>query len=110
MSKKPKHFYSDIYQENFYFIPGWTADQIKKYFGFDVNDKAYGTCWLTNNGIVIWVKHFDIKHLDCLTHETIHAANFIFQCKGIQSDNENDEALAYLVQWIFKNCMRHFRQ
>jgi hypothetical protein len=107
--RKPKHFYNDTYLENFYFIPEWTPEQIRKYFGFEVTDKTGGSCWFTNNGVVIWVREFNIKSLDCLHHEAIHAANFVLNYKGVKSDNDNDEAHAYLSQWVFKRCMKYFR-
>lgn len=34
-------------------------------------------------------------------HEAVHAADMIELCLGIGPDLENDEAHAYLIEWIF---------
>jgi hypothetical protein len=108
MKKKPKWFYCDTYRENFYFVPEWKDSEVNEYFGVSMGI-ASGKTLLTNSGVVIWVEKFNLKELDILHHECIHAANFVLSKKGVEIDSENDEALAYLSQFVFRQCMKHFK-
>ncbi len=38
--------------------------------------------------------------ISVIAHEAIHAANYIFDAMGAKADFDNDEFLAYLVQYI----------
>jgi hypothetical protein len=108
MRTKPYHFYNDLYYENFYFAPKWTAKEFKDYFDLEVGD-SNAKCYDTENGVVIWLRQFDIKSLGILCHESIHAANFVLSYRGIKINQDDDEALAYLAQWIFQECMKFYK-
>lgn len=41
-----------------------------------------------------------------IAHESVHAANFIFDDLGIQYDLVNDEHAAYTVGWVAKCCWK----
>lgn len=105
MKKKvPFHFYSDLYYENFYLCAGWKRSDVVNYFKIDIADNARGVTLLTSGGIIIWVE--DRKAYGVLAHESVHAAKFLFGMKGIIASNDNDEPLAYMVQWIFESCLK----
>lgn len=50
--------------------------------------------------------HFEEFEPRVIVHESVHAANRILLNKGIIADFDNDEAQAYLVDWIFDQCDR----
>ena len=56
---------------------------------------------------VIWVPDFDstITKRGVLVHECVHAAAAILEAKGIPLRLENDEILAYLTEYIFKESL-----
>jgi hypothetical protein len=35
-----------------------------------------------------------------IAHEAVHAANYILSDRGVLCDHDNDEPLAYLVEWV----------
>lgn len=43
-----------------------------------------------------------VKCLDTISHEATHLANYVLSAVGVQTDQDNDEALAYLVGWATK--------
>ncbi len=108
MKRQPYHFYSDLYFQNFYFCPGWKREQIQKMFNVELDSSCRGVTMVTESGIVIWIEENTL--LGCLVHECVHAAKFLFKQKGVISSNENDEPLAYLVQWIYENCEKKIKK
>lgn len=108
--KTPKfyRFYQDLYHQEFVFLPDWTEVNIYQVFAEPIPNSA-GAVFLKNGVICIWVKEFTLKNLEYLTHESVHAANVLFTTRGQEIDAVNDEAQAYLVQWIFGQCLKHLR-
>jgi hypothetical protein len=112
--KKPYIFYSDLYKENFLFMPGYTQKQINSLFKkLKIEDppkveNCEGTTDFYDGFIVIWSKHKDKSQESILNlvHESVHAANLILDFKGIPISLENDETQAYLIEWIFENCYK----
>lgn len=39
-----------------------------------------------------------------IVHECVHAVNELFDHVGIKLDIKNDEAQAYLTEWMFEQC------
>jgi hypothetical protein len=107
MKKKPHHFYCELYFENFYFCNGWKRSEVEYYFGIEIDAKARGLTALGPKGIMIWIE--SSKFIGALAHESVHAAKFLFYQKGVTASNENDEPLAYLVQFIFENCYKKIK-
>lgn len=103
--KTPVHFYSDLYFMNFYFCPGWTREEMRSWFGVELEQHCYGIMIPLDTGIAIWIDK--VEKTGGLVHECVHAANYLFEQKGIRISTKNDEAQAYLVQWIFDNCFPH---
>ena len=108
MKKKPHHFYCELYFQNFYFCPGWKRQELNEYFGVQIDEYAKGVTLATGNGIIIWIE--SPKYLGALCHEAVHAAKFLFVQKGVIASNDNDEPLAYLVQFIFENCYKKIKK
>lgn len=55
----------------------------------------------------IWIPDFDssIDKRGTLVHECVHAAMFYLTGKGVPVREENDEVLAYLVEYLFKESL-----
>lgn len=62
---------------------------------FSVHDKEKKCC-----GSLVWFHDPERMTLRNITHESVHAANFIFMDLGIKVDTDNDEAQAYLAGFV----------
>lgn len=69
-------------------------------FGHAIWDEYKG-----KNGLFIIVdsSHKQFKP-SVLVHECVHISNMIFQIVGYEPDRNNDEAQAYLVEYIFEKA------
>ena len=56
---------------------------------------------------VIWVN--ENITLEGLAHESLHTANYILKDRMVGVTLENDEAQAYLMGWILKQCLKYFK-
>jgi hypothetical protein len=69
-------------------------------FDLDINDSK-GICFNSTiqKKIYIFIKE---KHLkwSTITHECLHATNYILSSRGVEVTTENDEAQAYLLGYI----------
>jgi hypothetical protein len=102
--KKYFKFTQDLYHQDFGFLTGWKRSEILEYFEVDVSGVSAGVAFVKNGVIYIWIKDIKLDTLEYLTHECLHAANFLFAQRGQEISVKNDEAQAYLVQWIFAQC------
>lgn len=105
MSMKAITFYSDIYRQNFHFLKGWTLPEVEALAGQEI-ECASGVTFECGDAIFLWVTSLEGEGLSELVHECVHAANFTLGRRGIKVSAKQDEAQAYLVQWIFHNCYR----
>lgn len=108
MRKPPKalYFESDIYRQDYYFLVGWTREHVEKTLGVSIEGGA-GAAIQKDGTIYIWLQ--DVSNpegLSELAHECVHAANMTLGARGIVVNADDDEALAYLVQWIFQHCYK----
>ena len=62
---------------------------------FSVHDKDKKCC-----GSLVWFHDPERMSLRNITHESVHAANFILSDLGIGVDTDNDEAQAYLAGFV----------
>lgn len=113
--KKAHHFYCELYKENFYFLCTPNIKNVQFYWSdFDADEQTKGRCFELSNdkcsGIFIWIKSTDQSGLGALVHESIHAANFLLESRGVETDRGNDENLAYYAQWIFEQCHKRMRK
>lgn len=60
----------------------------------------------SSNFPVIWINSALSKpqQISTLAHEAVHAANMICQKKGIETSQDNDEMIAYIVEYIMKKA------
>jgi hypothetical protein len=108
--KTPKFykFYQDLYHQEFVFLPNWSEFDIYEVFGEPIPQSA-GAVFLKNGVICIWIKDYTLKDLEFLAHESVHAANMLFTVRGQELSAVNDEVQAYLVQWVFGQCLKHLK-
>jgi hypothetical protein len=106
--KKVHKFYQDLYHQEFVFLPNWTEPEIYDVFGEPLKPGA-GAVFVHSGVILIWIKEFTFENLDYLAHESVHAANVCFTLRGQALCVKNDEAQAYLVQWVFEKCIKHLK-
>lgn len=105
MRRNPKAlcFLNETYGQDFYFLAGWT-DLEARGMGLDTVNAA-GSTDMINGSVYIWVKDLGCDDaIEYLVHECIHASTFTLGARGIEVSAKNDEAHAYLTQWIFSNC------
>ena len=69
---------------------------------------SYNACFDTTRGYLVIVKG-NIE-LGFIVHESIHAANWIFENIGLVQDVKNDEAVAYTAQYIFDRIVGYMRK
>jgi hypothetical protein len=87
-------------------------EELKKEFDIDyktmlattysrINYKSYNTILINFN--------FDNKYqyidYGIIAHECVHFKNFLFERIGFQCDTENDEAEAYLIEWVMNQTI-----
>jgi hypothetical protein len=111
MKKKPKHYYCNLFQENFYIYHQWTVDEIKHWFrkspsvlimNWNVAGRYFNA---SQDGVGIYhVVTLKGTNLGVLAHECVHAAIAMCDDKGIKIDRES-ETVAYLTQQIFNKGM-----
>lgn len=106
MKKKAIFFTSDLYHQNYYFLKDWTREELEKALGLD-SGGAGGLTVLKEDSIFIWVEQQKGEGVSHLVHECQHATNFTLGTRGVKIKHNNDEAQAYLIQWIFWNCYKH---
>jgi len=70
---------------------------------FDVSNYDGMACIDKHNYIVAFI---DKTTPSIIAHESIHAVGFIFQEHNIRMDANNDEPIAYLLEWIVRECHR----
>jgi hypothetical protein len=84
---------------------------------FDGDDGEFGTftgaktLWIQRDkgcAIAIWVPEWwtakSSHHLSVLAHECFHAAEFVMRERGMTLTDASDEAYAYYIAWMFRNC------
>ena len=108
--KKAYKFYNDTYFQTFIFLPNWTRDDLIKTFKLDPDEDGRGMVFYHNGAVFIWIQEFTYENLGYLAHEATHAANCMFREKGVKISTSNDEPLAYMVGYVFENCMKYFKK
>ncbi len=112
--RKPKQFFCEVYKTTYYSCVRWPISDIRKFLiqQFDHDRPAEefggGYCMKVNlaDGIVflIWTSPED-KNNSYLVHECVHAAGWTLLDRGIKADFANDEALAYLTEFLFRKSV-----
>lgn len=94
-----------------------SKDEIQKIIPEYENDHPYAHSWFYNfNGAqgFYMILNFDNKYRKIfhgtIAHEAAHLANMICKERGIKLDTDNDEAYAYLVEWIIDEVYKIIKQ
>jgi hypothetical protein len=107
-----KHFYKKevhipLYRGTLLIFLTNDSSELQKHIPDFKDEEPYGHTLAVNyNGRAAYAVIFNflysyrkITH-GTITHESIHAANFIASDRGIVADFNNDEPIAYLADWI----------
>jgi len=95
-----------------YFMPieAFANHMFKKYEYTVSSEYLAGRCLYleneTNQANVVWVDSMPEVDICIISHEALHAAVNILDRIGIALTPENDEALAYLHEYILKSFMK----
>lgn len=74
----------------------------------NLNDLDVGGLMLpTSEGIVIWLRESPQKahSIAALVHEAVHAAMYVHKKLGLSVKYDNDEALAYMIDFIVEGVL-----
>ena len=119
MVRKPHHIYCEMYGVNIYLYQAIPPEEVSVSIEIHLantyakeglegaNGKAI-EFW--NGDYVIWVKGSGKKYISALAHECLHITNMILNNRGVGITLDNDEAQAYLMEFIFKKCLEAKRQ
>lgn len=62
------------------------------------------------HAIAISKPSFERRDISAVAHEAVHCANALLERRGMRaSPSENDEPLAYMVQWIVREVSKHWK-
>lgn len=120
---KVAHWYDDLYGMPYTLLKGdreaarrWIAKRARyaedsAAEGFEY---AQAITWLLehkNNTktMVLWFPKFDKQQpedLSTLAHEAFHAVTLTMTAVGLPLDEPHDEAYAYYLAWVFRECYR----
>lgn len=71
------------------------------------------TMWMRRDkgvALVLWFPRWfstkDYTHLSVLAHESFHAAEFLLRERGMTLTDSSDEAYAYYIAWMFRECYK----
>ena len=109
MNKKALYFTSDIYNQEYFFLKYWSREQFEKVIGVDLSNSG-GMTVFKDGVIYIWVESLEGQGVSHLVHECLHATNFTLGSRGVKVSAKDDEAQAYLIQWIFDNCFQSLKK
>ena len=105
MSKRTCSMTCPLYKQPIYFIAG--NDEAKTH-GLKPNE-LWGAYTISKDGCVyIGLRsRGDYTH-GIIAHEAVHAAWIILGIAGVKTDRRNNEAMAYLVEWIVNSAASFF--
>nr|DAX76160.1 MAG TPA: hypothetical protein [Caudoviricetes sp.] len=116
-----QEFKNDIYPRRLWVATSW--DDVKGKFStngdyeFKEEERAYATtyqgirrkCSGTLGVLIVFNEYKNIggsKIVEIVAHESLHAANAIFDELGIEYSLTHDEHAAYMVGWVAKCCWK----
>lgn len=108
---KPKHFFLELYNVNFYFFIGCEPRAFTEYLDLnfdietDIDDWDNGATLFDDEhrAVFLWVRQSSNMPAT-LCHECVHAACFALDWAGVYVDLKEDEALAYLAELIYSKA------
>ncbi len=119
---KDKHFHIKsweipLYRGYFVVMLTNDTDAIKQYIPMFEDRHIYGHTYLWNykRRMAIYItlnfnsEFRSITH-GTITHEVIHACNFLLNERGVKSDYDNDEPMTYLSEWYTDKIYQFMKQ
>lgn len=67
-------------------------------------DHQDGNIWFDKKLVVIWFPH--LNNTGVIIHELLHYCFDIYGKKGIPINRENDELMAYMLEYMFNEVMK----
>ena len=114
MTRKPHHFHCELYGVNIYFylgVPSKEAvESMALHLDVDYHSEDFGgangkALEGHNGNFIIWSKGSSRRFISVIAHECLHITNMILSSRGVGVTLENDEAQAYLMEFIFNKCL-----
>ena len=80
-----------------------SMDDITKMYNIDFDMSGFnGMAFRDNRNYIIAFS--EEANSSIIAHESLHAVSYIFQDHVMRMDCENDEPIAYLLEWIVSEC------
>ncbi len=109
-----KLFRNSIYKTEVWLVAGYSSEEMidwfKKKFPNEEFSKPWnedtGGSWTRGDGKspIIWIKKYNDFYT--LVHESVHLVTYIMDRKGIPISRENDETMAYLLEFYTREFWR----
>lgn len=91
-----------IYNERLNIVFYNENKEIESKYNIEVYQSTEAFTTRLNNGAILVAFNSDKVNSRVIVHECVHIVNFIFKSKGIDLHLDNDEAQAYLTDYIFE--------
>lgn len=113
----PAFWFCEVYRVNYWFFIGWPVEDFKAFMKkrFNYQPKEDSTtcdgktfvCTHNDSTIIcIWTQqNAGKKFMGTLAHECVHAAINTLHPRGINTCDQNDEPLAYLVGALIRKAL-----
>lgn len=93
-----------IYGGTFILFLTNSAEMLKEYVPDFADDQVYAHAlyrdWDDKDRFMMVLNFDKVIHPGAIAHEALHVAHNIASCRDILPDYENDEPIAYLVEWV----------
>lgn len=103
-----------LYRGKFMVCVSNSRKAVKSTFGFDDKELYAHTLKRNLGGVASYVvlfnfenKYRNITH-GVVSHECLHAMNFLLEDRGFEPSRYNDEADAYLLEWMVDKVYEFF--
>lgn len=98
-----------IYHINLYIHIGRLSEQLQKKLDIVILEDNIAEVHDLDNGILVW---FESKEFNApiVCHEAIHIKNILFEYIGYKLDTNNDEAEAYLTEYIVQEIEKCYKK
>ena len=98
-----------IYDINLYIHIGRLSEQLQKKLDIVILEDNIAEVHDLDNGILVWFESNEFN-APIVCHEAIHIKNILFEYIGYKLDTNNDEAEAYLTEYIVKEIEKCYKK
>ena len=67
---------------------------------------ANATCYFLADAPIAIIALWQNISVGVIAHEAVHAASYFCEVLGISTNHDEDEPMAYLVQWVVENTLK----